>query len=87
MSTPTCFGTKVPSSGSLYTTDDSKSKTHFGCQSPSIPKQKLKVLKCYISKLQMLTSTIPYCCNNNAHTVTSPYCYTFAVVGLKFGMT
>jgi len=34
----------------------------------------------------MLTSTIPYCCNNNTHTVTSLFSYTFVVVGLKFCM-
>ena len=34
----------------------------------------------------MLTSTIPYCSNTNPSSVTSPFCYTFAVVDLKFSM-
>jgi len=31
MLTPTCFGTKAPSSGSLKTTKNRKSSTYFRC--------------------------------------------------------
>ena len=53
--TTVCFSTKLPSSQGVLKIKYHMSNMYCRCQSPSLS---LKVLKCYNSKLQMLTSTV-----------------------------
>jgi len=60
--TPTCFGSKVPPSGSSSTTKFCRSNTQFRCYLPSLPTQKLKALKCSNPRLN-INRLCPHCCS------------------------